>query len=181
MFLDLNKIGPDGLRFERDLPFPALAGPWGDSIAVQGARLAGEVVKAPRGFALTARFEATVEVACSRCLEPFGIRIDTAMERRLVPVEAASEGLPEPAARKEEEDDEDATRFDCPAGRADLLRMVEEQIYLELPLKPVCSEGCKGLCPQCGTNRNVTECGCRSESLDPRLAPLLGLRKPGRD
>jgi uncharacterized protein len=179
MFLDLNKIGPEGLRFDREVPIAELEGPWGDTIAVLGVRLAGEVAKAERGFTLTSRLEATVEVACCRCLEPFRIRIDAEMDRHLVCVEAAPEGEPEPVAAVEA--DEDVTRFDCPAGHADLVRMVEEQVYLELPLKPVCSERCKGLCPRCGTNRNVTECGCRSESLDPRFAPLLGLRKPERD
>ena len=62
-------------------------------------------------------------------------------------------------------------------GRAELDVIASEQIYLNLPLKPLCREDCQGLCPTCGANRNRLKCGCRSEELDPRLAPLLELKK----
>ena len=55
--------------------------------------------------------------------------------------------------------------------------MAAEQILLNLPLKPVCEPGCKGLCPTCGVNRNQIECDCRSEAVDPRFAPLLDLKE----
>jgi uncharacterized protein len=56
----------------------------------------------------------------------------------------------------------------------DLLR---EQIQLALPMKPLCTEACRGLCPECGTNLNRTQCDCTPTWEDPRLAPLKGLLK----
>ena len=50
-----------------------------------------------------------------------------------------------------------------------------EQIYLELPLKPICREDCRGLCTKCGCNRNRVECGCVDESIDPRLLALKSI------
>ena len=52
----------------------------------------------------------------------------------------------------------------------------EVQFYLALPMKPLCREGCAGLCSQCGTNLNTGTCQCTSQWEDPRLAPLKGLK-----
>ena len=49
---------------------------------------------------------------------------------------------------------------------------VETETTLALPMKPLCSEGCKGLCPQCGTNLNAASCDCSPAWKDPRLARL---------
>jgi len=51
--------------------------------------------------------------------------------------------------------------------------IVREQILLSVPMKPLCQEKCKGLCPYCGKNRNQNNCGCETIVVDPRLAPLL--------
>ena len=72
---------------------------------------------------------------------------------------------------------EDASTLLAPEGKIGLEDLAIEQLYLNLPLKPVCSTACKGLCPTCGSNRNVTDCGCAREAVDPRLAPLLPFRK----
>jgi uncharacterized protein len=59
----------------------------------------------------------------------------------------------------------------------DLNELLREQFYLALPMKPLCSEECKGLCPQCGINRNTATCACATEWEDPRLAALRGIVK----
>ena len=52
--------------------------------------------------------------------------------------------------------------------------LITEDIFLSLPTKILCSDGCKGLCPQCGTNLNKNSCDCKKE-IDPRLAALREL------
>ena len=59
----------------------------------------------------------------------------------------------------------------------DLKPYVEEAVWMSIPYIPLCSESCKGLCPDCGTNRNEQECGCRQEKIDPRLAGLADFFK----
>ncbi|HEU5319946.1 MAG TPA: DUF177 domain-containing protein, partial [Methylomirabilota bacterium] len=54
----------------------------------------------------------------------------------------------------------------------DVARVVETETTLALPMKPLCRADCRGLCPVCGANRNVTECACPARPLDPRLAVL---------
>jgi uncharacterized protein len=53
--------------------------------------------------------------------------------------------------------------------------MVREAILLALPLKPLCSKDCKGLCPICGTDLNKSGCGCVKRETDPRWEKLKGL------
>lgn len=56
----------------------------------------------------------------------------------------------------------------------DLDDFVNEEVLLSLPTKILCSDDCKGLCPQCGTNLNVSKCDCKKD-VDPRLEALLQL------
>jgi len=58
----------------------------------------------------------------------------------------------------------------------DLDPAVREQVLLALPSYPVCQEGCKGLCPVCGTNLNERDCGCDRRVPDPRWAGLEKLK-----
>lgn len=71
------------------------------------------------------------------------------------------------------EDDEDA--FILVENRQlDLRRLTLEDIYLFLPSKFLCTDDCKGICPQCGTNLNEASCNCKKE-VDPRLEALLSM------
>lgn len=51
-----------------------------------------------------------------------------------------------------------------------------EEFAVALPVKPLCTEDCKGLCSSCGMDRNQGDCDCESEQLDPRLAALQNLK-----
>jgi len=55
--------------------------------------------------------------------------------------------------------------------------IVEERIQIALPMKPLCREDCRGLCPQCGADRNVSPCSCVVEFIDPRWRALQVLKK----
>ncbi len=72
------------------------------------------------------------------------------------------------------DDDEDYPLTD---DVVDLEPMVREVVLLELPLAPLCSEDCRGLCPECGTDRNRSTCEC-VRPVDPRWSALDELRGP---
>jgi uncharacterized protein len=59
----------------------------------------------------------------------------------------------------------------------DLEPLVRDAVLLELPLAPLCSEACQGLCPVCGINRNEGSCECEQNQRDPRWAALDDLRE----
>jgi uncharacterized protein len=121
-----------------------------------------------------------LDVDCSRCLDPipFGIEqeLDLFYLRRRVDL---------PAQQEEEDvelDDRDVVVGYYEGDRLDLGEVVREQLFLALPLKRLCREECRGLCPTCGRNRNVTDCACPApeEPEDPRLAVLRKLIDPDR-
>ena len=172
MFIDINEIRDEGLAIDEPLRIPDLRGLADEMIVVEEARVKGRAVRGGRGAELDARLTARVAMPCSRCLEPFANDLSVTFFLTLVEGDAAL-GAETDAA----EGEDDATLFPAPRGRADLVEICSEQIYLNLPLKPICKEGCRGLCPTCGANRNRSECGCAAEEIDPRLAPLLRFKK----
>lgn len=171
MFIDINTIGPEGLAFDARLRLRRLEGPSGESLDDVEARLAGEIRPEGRGADLSGRLETTVTLRCSRCLESFPWSLRTDFDLAVVPVHA---GAPsdEPAGGEA-----DASVLAAPEGKIALEDVATEQLYLSLPLKPVCRESCRGLCPNCGADRNNDPCTCTAEAIDPRLAPLLPFRK----
>jgi uncharacterized protein len=59
--------------------------------------------------------------------------------------------------------------------KIDVAELVRENLLLALPAQPLCDEGCRGLCPRCGTNRNGGTCPCSATGLDPRWRKLESL------
>ena len=171
MFIDIIEIEREGISFDHRLDLSSMTSSGADALRVIQAKMSGHAEREDVGVILTARLRARLELACSRCTEPFEIDLDLPFRLTLAPEEVARE------AGREEAEDDDASLFYAAEGKADLVQIATEQIYLNLPLKPVCKGNCKGLCPRCGANRNVTECGCSGESIDPRLAPLLQFKK----
>ncbi len=129
-------------------------------------------------FRLVGRVATTLELACSRCLEPFTLPVNATFDLRYLPAGAAADD--ETSEESETEADDVSTTF-YRDEEIDLAELLREQFYLALPMKPLCAESCKGLCPQCGVNLNVETCACKPQWEDPRLAGLKALitdRKP---
>jgi uncharacterized protein len=126
-------------------------------------------------------FHGEVTVACSRCINPVTLKIDeplrvTFMPRHEMPDEDGDDGAADDDDGEEvAEDDLDVFPFD--GERVDLEPVFREQLVLAVPFAPVCAETCKGLCPQCGVDRNTVSCSCAPPA-DPRLAALKGLKIP---
>lgn len=126
-------------------------------------------------FRLVGRITTALELSCSRCLEPFRLPVDSSFDIRYLP-QSANAGDGE---REVEEDDlSDAFYRD---DQIDLAQLMEEQFYLALPMKPLCRDNCKGLCPNCGTNLNDATCDCQVRWEDPRLAGLKALITRDKD
>jgi uncharacterized protein len=119
---------------------------------------------------ITGRMRGSIEASCSRCLEPFAVAVDAPLDLMFLPIgENAGVGEHEVG-----EDDLGVSFYR--EETIDLGDMMREQIYLAVPMKPLCREDCKGLCPVCGINRNREVCTCQSEWVDPRLDVLRSLR-----
>ena len=132
--------------------------------------LAFEVNKDKDRFRLVGTATTELELACSRCLEPFRLAVNASFDIRYLP---ASEASTEPEREVEEEDLGTSYYRD---DQIDLNELLREQFYLALPMKPLCEEACRGLCPHCGTNLNTGSCNCVAAWEDPRLAALRQLK-----
>jgi uncharacterized protein len=84
-------------------------------------------------------------------------------------------------AEEQEIEDDDLDTAYYRDGVIDLAELVREQLYLALPMKPLCQEACRGLCSECGTNLNSGACACTHDWEDPRLAPLKALARNKTD
>lgn len=62
-----------------------------------------------------------------------------------------------------------------PDMKLDLDELVYSEVIVSLPMKHLCNEGCKGICPKCGKNLNEGKCGCPEKEIDPRLSALADL------
>lgn len=171
MQLDLTRFRQPLGHFSRVFQ-PAEVAQDGDAYRIVApVTLTFEVHKDKDRFRLVGKAVTELELACSRCLEPFRLPIDAQFDLRYHP---ASE-MTEDEEREVEEDDLDTSFYQD--DQIDLNELLREQFYLALPMKPLCQESCKGLCPQCGTNRNTGTCECGEGWEDPRLSPLKQLKR----
>lgn len=77
----------------------------------------------------------------------------------------------------EDEDNDNIDLLLLENEQLDLYEVCFSEILLALPMKHLCSEACKGVCPVCGKNLNKQSCNCETKSVDPRLEVLLQLLK----
>ena len=168
MFLDLTHIRQPETAVARRYEPAAFEGRSNQFRIVEPVALDFTVHKDKDRFRLVGTVKTVLELSCSRCLDPFRLPIDAGFDVRYLP---QSQNTGE--EREIEEDDlSDAFYRD---EQIDLGQLMEEQFYLALPMKPLCSESCRGLCPNCGTNLNVATCDCEVRWEDPRLAGLKAL------
>ena len=133
-----------------------------------GAKKMGEMV------AVEGRAISSVRMTCNRCLSEFETDLRagfTITYTRRLPEDLA------PADGEEMElQAEKIGLIPFTGEEINLLTDVQSEIVMALPMRPICSESCKGLCAQCGQNLNAVSCNCESRPVDPRLAVLKGLK-----
>ena len=128
------------------------------------------IYRAGDRYVLDGDLSGMLEVTCDRCLEPYNIELSHKFKVFLAM-----------ASQETENDEVELIEEDLDVGfitgdELNLDEVVEEQIYLSLPLKKICSEGCLGLCPECGTNLNRGDCGCGKERGHPAFQKLKKLK-----
>jgi uncharacterized protein len=108
---------------------------------------------------------------CSRCAEEASFQVDHSFTH--VYIEAAAKATNVPGEMDSDEDLE-VTYYD--GDDVELEPLVAEEIVLALPVAPKCSDGCKGICQNCGKNLNEGPCSCASDVVDPRWARLKEIK-----
>jgi uncharacterized protein len=135
-------------------------------------RITGTVLLAKHGrdILLRGHLAGHLDLACSRCLVAFAAPVAADFDLLLVPG-------PEAVTGEEEELSQTDLDLDYYTGEViDLESLLREQIILMIPLKPLCTEACQGLCPHCGANLNRETCQCRPEAANSPVAALAKLK-----
>jgi|SRR6185436_15985209 uncharacterized protein len=172
MYIETKDIGPEGLVVDRSAAWhmpPPREGD--DEVKVDQIRLSGEVHRDEDRYLFSGDIATVATLGCGRCLEPFSLPLDLHFDLSYT-------AHPDPPDRHGEQriDVDSITEVPFDGARIDLDALFAEQIYLALPLKPLCREECLGLCARCGANLNSNPCGCPAGAEpDPRLAVLKRL------
>lgn len=139
----------------------------GASIAVEG-----HVTNTGQGYLADGTIQTELQLECGRCLKPVRWPLSVRFFERF---HSEDEGRPQPLSAFEsaEDEEEEADEVHYFSGdEIDLAPVVREQILVAVPMKVVCTDDCKGICPKCGANLSEDPCDCPDETLDIRLAPL---------
>ncbi len=116
--------------------------------------------------------EGAIELSCSRCLEfyqmPFSSRFSMAFTRQLPELTGDDDEIELTA------DEMGLTLVENDS--IELLEPLQEQVFMALPIQPLCNKDCKGLCAHCGANLNKTDCGCEEPLFDARFASLKNFK-----
>lgn len=111
---------------------------------------------------------ATVPQLCARCAEPASVDVRVPIDSRFIPRPAVVDN------RELSADDLETEYY--ADDQIDLDAFLESETTLALPMRPLCREDCRGLCPVCGANRNAVPCTCAEAPPDSRLAALRDLK-----
>ena len=131
--------------------------------------LQGELSKSAASTELKGKLAGTMEIDCDRCLKPQQRQMDIELDLEFVPERSfgAESNLELQAG--------DLNIDAIPNDNIDTAAIAREQILLDLPQQFFCREECEGLCQNCGTDLNESDCGCSDTEIDPRWAALKNL------
>lgn len=190
MVVTIEQIRDEGLKLDEQVPVEQLQ----DALAgTDSGKDTGFRVRAPSmlhatfrkvsgGVLLTGKLTAHIVAPCKRCLTDVNLDLPVSFTLNLIPQKAMvarDDEAEETGDGGEQEgsfDLEDADQEAFDGKTIDLDPIVREQVLLALPMDAVCREDCKGLCPQCGINRNEKQCSCEEKRVDPRFAALKDIK-----
>jgi uncharacterized protein len=114
-----------------------------------------------------------VELQCGRCLERFVLPLE--VECSLI-FSRSCAGEDCPTAEERELAAEEIGLIPFAGEELDLRDAIQEQLLMALPVRPLCREDCRGLCPVCGVDLNRETCDCAQKLVNPQWGALAGLK-----
>jgi len=129
-----------------------------------------KIQKVGRSVLITGKVQTTLRLQCVRCLKEFSSPFSTTFDLTLHPIKEA------PSDEDIELGSEEMESSFFEGGEIHLSEIACEQIFLELPYQPLCQEGCRGLCPTCGRDLNLSPCECVKEEFTAGFSALKKLK-----
>ena len=169
MQINISNIPENGLRlrFSKSGEWFHRLLPVGDDCGLHARKIDVQclVEKVLNNVSIKGRIEAGGELECCRCLELFDFPVEIEFKYVLTPAEDLEEEL--------ELTYEDMEYGNYNGGVIDLAQLVVEQVILQVPIKPLCNDSCKGLCFTCGINLNREKCDHEAQQ---RISPFAALK-----
>ena len=174
--LDDIKESPKHLSYTEDVEElnARLGRPVQDYRVTRGLQVDVEYYRAGLELFFTGALHGEVHGCCARCLEDYTFSLEHPFAFVLMPRAA---GLVAQGRERAGLTADDLELSQYEGDEFDLTPLVHEQMILAFPTRPLCGEGCRGLCPQCGANLNTVSCACIAPR-NPRLAVLQGFGQP---
>ena len=151
--LSLDSSSEDTYNFFSGVDFPS------------PMKVSGEITNTAGYMRMTLTMSVDYVAQCARCLSPVTGEFTLDLEKTVAPRNLLGD-------LDEDKLDEFAIIED---GFLDMDEQLREQLEMEFPMRFLCDEDCKGLCPKCGKNLNEGECDCNHTEIDPRMEPLRKL------
>lgn len=172
MEIKIQEIPPEGLL----LSYRQDPSQWG--LAEKGLTLNGQidvllkVIKHnEKEVYIRGSLSAELLSECSRCLKNFSDPVQSDFYVDYVPLSK----IPSEQERKLLKEDLDLQFYE--GDTIDVREVIEGQLFLVAPMRPLCQPDCRGLCPHCGEDLNRVTCSCPTEPTDLRWAGLKDLLK----
>ena len=131
-----------------------------------------EMVRVHNGILVRATVKVRSNLICSRCLGEYPTASQLDIEEEFFPTLN-----PQTGHKMEHPDEGEEAGLIDSNHVLDLTGIINEYIITNLPMKPLCDLDCKGLCQGCGADRNLADCQCENETIDPRWQALANLAK----
>lgn len=160
MIIDINNFDDGEVRkisFNENFSIPEDYSVNGDAYA----DVSGEISNNKGKFHFIGKVYAKLNVNCDVCLKPFDIELNFDVDEIFV--------------RSDEITDENDDYWLFSEKSIDFNPMILSCILLNIPMRTVCSDNCKGLCSICGHNLNEGECGCERTYINPNFEKLKAL------
>jgi uncharacterized protein len=173
MIFEIEEIPEEGLNFDLLEGKEHFGIDHSDCALTDSVKVCGKLTKIERDVCFTGYVEAPILVTCTRCLKQFPLQVKNKVQAYFVPRE--KQYSPGSEVEISETDIEEEVYEE---GRIELYGPIRDQILLEVPLILLCQENCKGICPECGRDRNSDPCKCENGGdIDPRFAELQKLKE----
>ncbi len=169
MILKISDIPEEGLEQELQVQVRIDE----ETVSVSHASL--DLSRNGRNVLVKGTCKSGMTLRCSRCLREF----DWSFERKFMEEWSPANEMLQGGDIELSGSEMDVSYYD--GDELDLDELVREQVLLEVPVKALCSEACRGLCVSCGKDLNDGPCGCVKHEIDPRLAPLAKLKHNSED
>lgn len=129
-----------------------------------GLEVSGKITKDMKALHLACRVSGKITTSCARCLKEITVPVDFELSEMMV-------------RDSESEIAEDEDIIVISGDEICIDDIVLNNFFMDLPGKFLCSPDCRGLCPKCGKDLNLGDCGCNDEETDPRWAVLAEIMK----